>query len=333
MERPAGIERRIDIGAAFSDVSEGEGELTVAVEIFLPERLRMPAVALFCQPGGGIHRGYYNLVTAAGDTAFSFAAQMTEAGFIVVAIDHLGIGASSRPAAAYRLTPAVLTAANARVVDRISAELRAGELHAGLPALPQLRTIGVGHSMGAMLTAMQQAQYRQHTALALLGFSTGGLSWALSEREAAFAGDPQGARANIVALAQRRATEPYPELPAEARASDIFAGANSDPEAVAASKRCNDRLLVAAGLFSMIPGACAPDCAEIDTPLFLCVGTRDIAGVPHTIPAAFPRSADIELLVLPDTAHCHFLFPTTAQLFERLARWIGGLVPAQVAAA
>jgi len=74
-------------------------------------------------------------------------------------------------------------------------------------------------------------------------------------------------------------------------------------------------------LFSMIPGSTAPECAQIDTPLLLGVGDRDIAGPPHEIPASFPASRDLTLLVLPATGHCHFVFDSRHGLFERVASW------------
>ena len=67
-----------------------------------------------------------------------------------------------------------------------------------LPALPELVSVGVGHSMGAMLTVEQQATHRTHTALALLGFGNRGLPDLL---------DPE-----VVAATSRRYLEAYERL-------------------------------------------------------------------------------------------------------------------------
>jgi pimeloyl-ACP methyl ester carboxylesterase len=72
----------------------------------------------------------------------------------------------------------------------------------------------------------------------------------------------------------------------------------------------------------MIPGSSAPECARIDTPVFLAVGDRDIAGPPHQIPASFSGSRDVTLLVLPETGHCHFLFASRRGLFTRAQGWV-----------
>jgi pimeloyl-ACP methyl ester carboxylesterase len=310
------VERRVEVG----ELLAGQGPLTVAADIFLPPRMRFPAVALFCLPGGAVAKGYFALEP----DDFSFAARMAGAGFIVVSLDHLGSGASSIPQDGFELTPDVLTAANALAVDAIRAELLAGRVEGQTQPLSELRTIGVGHSMGAMLTAMQQARFHQHAALMLFGFSTQGLPVALMPEEAAFAADSAGARNNVVRLARTRSSAPNPEIAysASAQSRELFAGENADRRGVEALRRTRTRLLVTAGLFSMIPGSSAPECAQIDTPVFLAVGDRDIAGLPHQIPANFPASGDVTLLVLPATGHCHFLFASRQRLFARAHGWV-----------
>jgi pimeloyl-ACP methyl ester carboxylesterase len=168
---------------------------------------------------------------------------------------------------------------------------------------------------------VQQARYRQHVGLVLFGFGTQGLTDALVPEEASFAADPARARCNVVRLARARSSEPYPEIARSSQSAQIFAGENADRRAVQALQKARAKLLVTAGLFSMIPGSSTPDCAQIDAPIFLAVGDRDIAGPPHEIPASFPASRDITLLVLPATGHCHFLFDSRRRLFTRAAAW------------
>jgi pimeloyl-ACP methyl ester carboxylesterase len=326
----APVERRIEVG----ELLPGEGPLSVAADIFLPPRLRTPPVALFCLPGGGLARGYYHLEPTPGleptsglepghdGGDFSFAAWMVARGCIVVTLDHLGSGGSSRPRDGFELTPDLLTTANALAVETIRADLLAGRVAGQTQPLAELRTIGVGHSMGAMLTAMQQARDRRHSGLILLGFGTQGLAPALSAEEATFAADPLRARHNVVRLVRTRSSEPYMEMASSAQSREIFAGKNADRRGVEALQRARTQLLVTAGLFSMLPGSSAPECAQIDTPVFLAVGDRDIAGPPHRLPASFPGSRDVTLLVLPATGHCHFLFASRRRLFARAQGWV-----------
>lgn len=320
-------QRWIEVG----ELLPGEGALSVAVDIYRPPRLRSPPTALFCLPGGALTRGYYDLqpdqspesAQAADD--FSFARSLAARGFIVVTLDLLGVGGSSRPRDGFELTPDVLTKANAVAVDRICGDLRAGGLAGGGQRLDELRTIGVGHSMGAMLTVMQQAQECQHAGLMLFGYGTGGLAPALMPDEAEFADDPAGARQNVVRLARARSPEPYPEI-VSSEGRGFFAGKGADRRGVEALQAARTELLVTAGLFAMIPGSSVPECARLKIPLFLAVGDRDIAGPPHEIPASFPSSPEVTLLVLPATGHCHFLFASRRRLFARAADWLGAVV-------
>jgi pimeloyl-ACP methyl ester carboxylesterase len=322
LRAPQPIERRIEIG----ELLPGAGPLCVAADVFVPAELRTPAVALFCTPGGAMNRHYFDLRARDAPGEFSFAAHLTARGFIVVTLDPLGIGDSSRPADGFALTPEVLTQAGARAAGALRQELASGTLTAR--PLGGVRTVGVGHSMGAMLTAMQQAQHGGHEALMLFGFGTQGLPAALSPEELAFANDPAATRANIQRLARTRSPEPYPEIGRTPQGKELFAGDKADRRGVEALQAARDRLLVTPGLFSMIPGSTVPECAQIATPLLLAVGDRDIAGPPHEIPASFRASRDITLWVLPETGHCHFLFDSRRQLFARAGDWCEAMLAA-----
>jgi hypothetical protein len=184
----------------------------------------------FSVPGGGLDRAYYDL-RAGGGTRFSFAVQMAERGCITIAIDPLGIGGSTRPRRGFELTADVHARALARLHHTVCARLRAGSLIASLPPLRDLVSIGVGHSVGALLVLFQQAAERSYDALALLGFGTGGLVAALDEELRKYAGDPAGARANATRLAERWYADPYPALDTEGRGREIYGG-RADPEAL-----------------------------------------------------------------------------------------------------
>ncbi len=313
------LPRRIEVG----EVLPGCGPCQIAADLYLPPRLRDPPTALFCLPGGGMNRGYFDLQ---GEGGFSFAEHLCAHGFMVVTLDHLGIGDSTRPADGFELTPHILAAAMARAVAALRQELRAGTSQT--PPLGQLYCVGVGHSMGAMLTAIQQAQHGGYDALALFGFSTRGLTVALTPQEARYAFDPAGARDNVVRLARLRGTEPYPPVGRSAQGRELFAGESADRRGVDALQRARAPLLLTAGLFSMIPGSCAPECAQINTPLLLAFGDRDMAGPPHEVPANYGGSPEVTLLVLPQTGHAHFLFPARAHLFRRVTAWCEALQPA-----
>ena len=292
------VECRVEVG----ELLPGEVPLTVAADVFMPPLIRSPPVALFCLPGGALTGRYFDLqpepglpASGSGTDEFSFAVWMASRGFIVVTLDHLGTGDSGRPRDGFELTPDVLAVANSLAVERICGDLLAGRVAGQVQPLEELRTIGVGHSMGAMLTVLQQARDHRHAALMLFGYSTRGLAPALSVEEGSFADDPAGARLNVVRLARARSSEPYQAIRSSAQSRGLFAGEGAERRGVEALQRARSPLLVTAGLFSMIPGSTAPECARIDTPIFLAVGDRDIAGPPHQIPASFQGSPDVAL--------------------------------------
>ena len=298
----------------------GEDKLNLAAEIWLPPSGAANA-AFVCLPGGGMNRRFYNLEPDETDDSFSFAQQMAKRGFISVLIDHLGIGESDRPEDGYALTPEILTWANAGAARYIINGLRKGSL--GTQAMPNLVSIGVGHSMGAMLTVLQQAGYHQHDALVLLGFGTRGLPDYLKPEARELAADPAKVRAELVRLARDFFSVPYPRITRGPRggSTDLYGAGNVDPRGVEAIKAAIEPILPVPAFMSMLPGNVAPEAAQIDVPVFLGIGEKDLVGPPQDVPAAFSGSPAVTLHILPGAGHSHFLFPARTELFDKVAGW------------
>ena len=298
----------------------GEGALNVGAEIVAPapDRLQKNPLVFFCVPGAGFSKGYYS-VRVENDLSYSFSDTMAASGHIVAALDPLGVGDSTRPEDGFALTPHIISKANRAAITQIKDRLAKGGL-AGLPPLPHVTSIGVGHSMGGMIVSIDQAEGRPYDALVLLGSGPFGLDWALNDAERAYAGNPEGARANIIRLSRARHEEAYYRIQPNGRAGEIYGGTAEKP-VLQAVKQHGAVMLATPGLFSMIPGAFGPEAAAIDVPLFLAIGDQDIAGVPHQAPASFPGARDITLLILPNTGHTHFAFATAPRLFRRLLDW------------
>lgn len=302
----------------------GEGALQIAVDLFAPPAGIPPRALLWCLPGGNMNRRYYDLVPPdENDTSFSFARTMAAQGFIVAAVDYLGLGDSSKPNDGWLCTPDTLTAINRNVYETVVAKLHDGSAHPQLAALPDLRSIGVGHSMGAMMTILQQAAHAPHAAVVLLGFSTRGLPEYLPPQLKGIA-DPLAARPLLIDVAKKMyGGQPFPVIhAARAGNSELFGSKKVDPNGVAALKAATDCMLPVPATLSMVPGNVAPEAAGITVPVFLGVGARDMVGPVHQLPTAFTASADITLLVLAEAGHSHFLFASRAQLFQRLASWL-----------
>lgn len=314
---------RVDSGVTLP----GEGLLQLAVEIIAHET-PLP-IALVCLPGGAMTHKYFDLQPprlhgagrppSSGDDSFSFARQMALRGFICVLIDHLGVGGSSRPADGYALTSELLASANARATDHALAKLRTGRAINGLAPIPEVASVGVGHSMGAMLTILQQAEFHQHNAIAVLGFSTRGLPEYLPAEAKEL--DPAAARREAARMARDMFKEPYPSIARSADGSQLYAGLHAEPAGIQAIKLAREKLLPVPAFQSMLPGNVAPEAARIDVPVFVGLGELDMAGPPLEAPKAFTASPAVTFHLMPKTGHSHFLFAARAGLFDALAAW------------
>jgi pimeloyl-ACP methyl ester carboxylesterase len=300
----------------------GEGSLEIAVDVFAPAQPRPRA--LVCLPGGAMTRRYFDL-RAPNDDSFSFAREMAARGFISILIDHLGVGGSTRPADGYALDAFLLARANAHATQAAVDKLSNGTAINDLPAIPHVDTVGIGHSMGAMLTVIQQAEARQHKGIAVLGFSTRGLPEYLTPEARDLARDPDAARRETLRLAQAMFREPYPKIGRTSDGSQLYAGLHAEPAGIEAIKPARERLLPVPAYMSMLPGNVAPEAARIDVPVFVGLGELDIAGPPLEAPKAFTASPAVEFVLLPKTGHSHFLFAARRELFDRLGAWAAAL--------
>ena len=97
-------------------------------DIFLPdEGAALRQVVLFCFPGGGVTRGYFDIP---GPVSFSFVRAMTARGLVCVTFDHAGTGESSVPDDGFSLDAASIAAAGADAVRFVVKELRLGRISA-----------------------------------------------------------------------------------------------------------------------------------------------------------------------------------------------------------
>jgi len=291
--------------------------------------VRAPAVvdparrttALVCFPGGSCTTGYFDL-DVPGHAGYSMADFFVDRGMVVAAFDHLGIGDSSAVDDIFAITPWIAAEADDVATCVVLDGLRAGTLLAGLPPLPNLFAVGVGHSMGGMLSTVQQARHRTFDALIGLGHGGDGLPSFLTADELALADRPLRETApSIVECARVRFATPTAIDNKRAEPNSFFAP--DVPIAVkAAFADQRTQLLYTCGLTSMIPGSTDEEKAAIDVPVLLAYGDGDLT---RNFSGAFARYAcatDATLFVLHDSAHCHNQATTRAVLWDRMDRWL-----------
>jgi pimeloyl-ACP methyl ester carboxylesterase len=302
-----------------SDVAPA-GAHDVRLDVFAPVDSTASATVLCCLPGGGMSRRYWDIEPPPPYDDYSMARYLAERGFVVVPIDPIGVGESSRPDDGYTLRIETVADVNASVVSRVVDDLCAGSVP-GIDKRSVSRVIGVGHSAGAKITCAQQAAHHSYDALCVLGFGAAGLPQALSEDELRYANDPDGFAREVVRLARARwHDDPLP--PGTTATSPMLLAGMAVPDPVLdAAAATSSALLALVGLSSMVPGSLAPELATIDVPVFVGVGSHDIGGPPHQIPAAFPSSTDVTLFVLGDAGHNHNVAPNRHELWDRMAAW------------
>jgi pimeloyl-ACP methyl ester carboxylesterase len=296
-----------------SDALPFEERSSLAATIHRPDA-ESPRAVLVCWPGGSYARAYWDM-RIPGHSGYSFAEHMTPHGFLVVAADHLGVGASSKPTDGDRVTFETMSDAAASFVRQLRAIAPAG-----------VPIVGVGHSLGACLTAVTQARHRCYDAVALLGFTHGSKDLAVSAVGGESAADDDALRETATEQAKAFFGESWddvygwlprepnhvwlhrPDVPADVIAAD-------DAEAAAWPRQPYVEALLA--------GYSAHFAAEVDCNVFVAFGDHDVPPDPHADVAYYPRSRDVTLYVLPDSAHCHNFASTRTQLWDRIGLWAG----------
>lgn len=284
-------------------------EQQVTAWLFLPpfDRLGEATRLCICLPGGTYDKRYYHLEIP-GHPRYSMAEHLAAAGHVVLCVDHWGVGDSSKPESAALVTPSAVAAANHAVGVQALALARAGRLHPALPALPNIESVGIGHSMGGMLTLVQQAAHRTHRQICILGKS------AYQHNRAYFTPERQ----------RHMRTEGVAEYSKTDRTDlrHAFYWEDVPMAVVLADEAAAVAVPSLLGRRTSGDNVALEEAGAIDVPVFLGVGERDTVISAHEEPRYYPRSPDVTLYLLPRSAHCHNLASTREQLWDRIVRWI-----------
>jgi len=258
------------------------------------------STTLFCLPGGGASKDYFDLAPN-----YSFARTMCARGYDVVTMDHIGTVSNPLPSNHPFLRPE-------DAVDYI------------FQALPKARNnsplIGIGHSMGGMITTLLQAQHSPFNAIALFGSSAGGLEWGLSENEKKYIDNPEALYRDLEKITLDKFKMPFPPSTGGPSGKSITFGGESP----GITKRLRDiscELYAAGGMMSMTRGSFHNQVEAINVPIFFAFGDHDIGIPPNEAPKDYINAASTELFILENTGHNHFAFSTIATLCENFDHW------------
>lgn len=307
---PGPIPLSFDVSEALpADAAEGR-RVAIDCWLFFPAdlpRLGERPAAITLGSGGSYDKRYHHAVIE-GHAGYSAAEHLAALGNIVLLHDHLGVGGSTRLPQQRKATRQIVAQANHAAVTQFYDRLRAGDLHPDLPAIPDFARIGGGHSMGGMLTILQQAEHRSYDGVMVMGYTAEGVHFTMKGqkvRAADFipAESPDYTRNDRAPLHEGFH---WPDVPAAVIAADD-AMATETPAAI--------------GLDSIRTQIVKAEAARIEAPIYICLGERDVSPDPHAEPAYYPASPDITLHILPRSGHCHSFASTRREMWDRIDHW------------
>ena len=308
--------------------------------VVTPETPRIRFPTLVCVPGASYGREYWDLqipesITSGGGStnpnAYSFAEYAATQGFVVVALDPLGVGASDRPAEQPCTLDRVVAAGSEALTD-LRRQLSLGTLCVGLAAMPEPTVVLMGHSTGAILALIQQARFGGCDAISLLGLNFVQMAQRLASVESIARNDSTSAgEARIRSLygSAWRGLDTIDKMDKKLMDLDFFHGPAGDPRIrsfdATHSVPWPARPIVEG--FDNIPTM--RDLAmKIGVPLFLGYGEGELDGLPspHSNAAWFPNTQDLTLYVTPGAYHCHNFSDGRRELWRRICDWAASVV-------
>lgn len=326
-----GSAERTPISLSF-DVSAAVGsneELTQRAWLFLPEQPADAQAVLLCLAGGTYDKHYWH-VEVEGHPAYSFGEHMAALGFVVIAVDHLGIGESTDPISSGPLGLKLLATGDAEVARQVRERLQRGDLHDDLPPTTAA-LIGVGHSMGACLTTMMQATAHLYDAVALLGY---GVQITNVYDDKADAADLEQRIQQTVELScQLTGAKPTDSHTVAPRPylTELFYAGEVPPDVIQADTAVQSRVPLRAAAEVTTPGMVEQYAPQVDVPVFLAFGNAlDVSPNPYAEPGNYTGSPDVTLYLVPKSGHCHNFASHRGQLWDRIARWLSTIGPASV---
>jgi pimeloyl-ACP methyl ester carboxylesterase len=277
------IEVRVDIDGLVSLPGAG----TTAATVFLPEQFMSPQGVILAFAGGGGLRQSWDLHVE-GMSGYSAADYYVGRGFVFVTIDHAGVGDSTPLPDLDAVTYTNLAEADAATVEGVLARLREG-IAPGVAPMPEIKTVGMGHSMGGLLVTAMQANHRCFDAVAILGWSN------VHNR--------------------------VPPMAEDGR-QDWWLRWGDEPDAAWATRvNRQPAVIPLKGADMLSPGIVAREAALVDVPVFAGLGERDVTFWPNLEPTDYRSARDITLAVIPRMTHSHNTANTREELWSRVADW------------
>jgi pimeloyl-ACP methyl ester carboxylesterase len=321
--------KKLDLRIDVSKAVPLPGPLELALSVYLPDPARLAArpIVMAAFPGGGYSRGYFDMHFP-GHQGYSQAEHHTAAGLVFIAGDHLGVGDSSLPDFS-KLSIEMIAEANDCAVREVLARLEAGTLSPDFPPLRRPVRIGIGQSMGGCVTIVMQGRKQTYDAIAPLGYSA--IHTVLPQRsEAARLKSMQGhahqrgadlAKLSVAETSRSIEDFVYPfhweDVPKDILDADMAGGYPLRKTA----PPFGSLTIPSCAIQMMAPGCVAEEAAAVTVPVLVGDGERDTCPDPLAEAAAYRRSCDVSVYVVPNMAHMHNFASSRRRLWDRLVHW------------
>jgi hypothetical protein len=305
-----------DVTSALPEDVTGGLPTRIAAWLFVPDDLSLLGqrpVSMVLLAGGSYDKRYFHFEVP-GREGYSCAEYLAGKGNIVLVADHLGVSESTRVPDQKKATRRIVARAMDAASREFHARLAEGTLHPSLPPLANVFHVGGGHSMGAMLTTIQQANHRTWDAIMFLGYTADGVHFTMGGRKL---------RAADVAPMDG----PFPDYTWNDRAPlhEGFHWDDVPPDVIALDDTLAVETPSEIGVISIHTGIIREEAARIDVPMFFSNGERDVSADLHGEPHYFPNCPDFTLHFLPHSGHCHNFAGTRHRQWDRMDRWAKSL--------
>lgn len=323
MASPANL--RFDVS---SQVPE-DGVHEMAAWLFLPAREAAfsPPRVIVAVPGGGYSKAYYHMIIP-GHPSYSFGEHMAAKGYVVVALDHVGIGESTRlrdgDLIDLELMAACVDAATTQIRDR----LRTGDLSPELAPSSEVIMVGIGHSVGAAVMTVSQARYETFDGVGILGTTN---LWPKHIQSLPDDHSPESLRESTIANLKRLIGEDrwnavYFKVD-RSQVRDWFHWDDVPDAVVEADNAAATHTARMAAVDAQTPMKRRAMAATITVPVLVALGELDVSPSPKDEPGVFSGSVAVTHFIQPRAAHCHNFASTRHAFWDRIGDWIQTLSP------
>ena len=286
-----------------------------------------PRTVCFGFPGGGYNKFYY-LLDHPDLTRPSQAEYHARRGIVFISCDPFGDGDGTRLAQEERDLETTARAVDSAVAWTLE-RLRAGTLGGSWGTVEVDKTVGIGHSLGAMQLIVQQALYSTFDAIAVLGFSAvhsmiptsnGYIEPGVQESDRAKTNLEDAWTGPIVENSSHlRFAYHCDDVPQRLVDEDMNAGFPT--------RRAHDLPPWISQTFPPFVTECLNDgivgkeAALVDVPVFVGTGQIDIVPDLEDESNAYKASPQVTLYELGGSAHMHNFSPKRQTLWSELHEW------------